>query len=248
MGRLFSAGDKLLLSGNKRLPPQLGTIMFSSVVPLNATVRYRASDEKEWRTADVSTTLSLPPGSYEFNTTAPKYKDLSLPVVVEGDKTKQLFLVLIAAAAPVVQPPLANMEEAVKNGDWFTGTQPKGFLIVRPGYTKNTIIFLKRPKPKRLQWVVGLDGDNYITYNLDSQGVSISKVLDGTKSTVPVPIDASDSKSSGTYAVVIYFDHGVQIKKRDGTLIHAVPDDKHDWTHARISIRGDSHFTVWRGQ
>ena len=97
-------------------------------------------------------------------------------------------------------------------------------------------------------WTVRLDDDNSLNYSLDSHGVSVSKEFAGTKTTSSASIDASNSDRSDSYAIVIYLDHGVTLKKRDGTLILSTPDDKHDWAKARIAVKGDAYFSVWPGR
>jgi serine/threonine protein kinase len=246
-GQNFVAGKTLVLPGDKTLSPQMGAVTFS-VNPPAATIRYRRVGEQEWRAADTSTALRLSPSSYEFSVSAPKYKDMTVTEIVEADKVKPLSFVLSTDVITPPSPLLLNMDEAVMERDWLKGKQSKSWLVVRPGYPKNTLLFLKKPGPRHFMWTIRLDDQNSLNYSLDSHGVSVSKEIEGTKTTSSASIDASNPGGPESYAVVIYFDHGVTLKKRDGTVILSTPDDKHDWARARIAVKGDAYFSVWPGR
>jgi serine/threonine-protein kinase len=244
----FEAGKRVSVFCPKTLTPEAGFFTFS-LTPSTATVRYRHVGDAEWLPVDTKTSLRVTPGSYEFTAEAPGYESKSAQERIETDKTRPLTFNLVPAADTAPEPSFVNQGDAKKvQGDWWTGQTAKTYLTLRPGHTKNTLIFLKTPKPKRLVWVITLDAGNSIVYALDSQGVSVTQTLNGRKlPTESVKIAVSDSAK--TYAVAVNLEsHGVRITKRDGTLVHMTPDDKHDWGHAMTSVKGDALFVVWAGR
>ena len=102
-----------------------------------------------------------------------------------------------------------------------------------------------------MSWTVFLDDDNTITYTLDAKKISITQRVDGQK--LPTRVKENDltgnADAATSWVVVMNLEkNGVTAGKQDGTAIDSATDDKHDWSHARISVKGDNYFTVWTGR
>ena len=245
----FTEGHTLNLPGVRKLAPEFGFATFS-VSPANAKVHFHRSGESERHLiTDFSGSLSLKPGQYEFTADADGYVPAVETITIEADKTARVTLSLAAVKTADEQSYFADAKAATKvpDSNWYTG-KTKDFILLRTGFAKNTIIFSKAAKAKHMVWRVFLDDDNNITYNFDGKDLVIGRRIDGEK-LKDAHIKADLTQSENYAALVQVSSHTVRISaKRDGIAIDTTSDDKHDWSHAQLSVRGDAVFVVFPGR
>ena len=98
--------------------------------------------------------------------------------------------------------------------------------------------------------MLSLDADNSINYTMDPKKVVTVQRLNGEK--LPprtTNIDTTGVSTDSSWVVVVVQEKGgVNILKQDGTVIDTARDEKHDWSHAKIYIKGDNYFTAWPGK
>jgi serine/threonine-protein kinase len=248
----FYAGKTLTLPDVRRLDAEAGYARVS-VSPGNARVYYvRSGSNEQHAVSDLTKAISLPPGTYEFTADADKYLQSRIPVSIEPKVTKAISLVL-EPVRTLENQSFLDPNDVIKNGNWFTGREGKAkdFILLRTPYKKNTILFSKAANAKRVSWKVYLDNDNHITYTLESKHLSVTKTIDGQKAP-PLKLKDFDltgiGNASGSYVVVMSLErNGVNALEQDGKVFDSTNDDKHDWSHARISVKGDAYFTMWPG-
>ena len=245
----FTEGHTLNLPGVRKLAPEFGFATFS-VSPANAKVHFHRSGESERHLiTDFSGSLSLKPGQYEFTADADGYVPAVETITIEADKTARVTLSLAVVKTADEQSYFADAKAATKvpDSNWYTG-KTKDFILLRTGFAKNTIIFSKAAKAKHMVWRVFLDDDNNITYNFDGKDLVIGRRIDGEK-LKDAHIKADLTQSENYAALVQLSSHTVRISaKRDGIAIDTTSDDKHDWSHAQLSVRGDAVFVVFPGR
>ena len=98
-------------------------------------------------------------------------------------------------------------------------------------------------KPRHLEWIVSLDGDNRISYSLDGQQLTRKVKLGGSESKQTEQADAAEGASA--YSLLLSLEaHRFQIKSKRGAILDEFTDGQHDWSRARIGIKGDALFLV----
>jgi hypothetical protein len=61
-------------------------------------------------------------------------------------------------------------------------------------------------------------------------------------------LDMTSSSPAPSWAVQIKVEkNAVNVSRQNGTLVAPTRDLKHDWSQAKIYIKGDNYFTVWVG-
>jgi hypothetical protein len=224
----------------------MGHVTFS-VKPANATVRYRRAGE-ESQIADISKILNLQPGPYEFTAEAEGFDSQTQPLEIKAEVTTPFAVTL---QKPVIKPPetFVDPNSCVMEDKWCTGKTKGAMIAIQTRHAKNTLFFLKN-NVKKMVWRVSLDKENYITYTLDSKGLSIGKVIAGNKASSKYVGDMSGTgTASNAYAARIQLlSNGVRVSKQDETEVDKTSDDQHDWRRATISVKGDATFTVWLDQ
>ena len=248
-GQPFVAGKAFDLSGDKQLSLEAGYVRIS-VAPTLAVVSYKRTGEANRHLVlDLTKTLTLPPGMYEFAAEEPNYLSKIAEVKIQANQTASVPLVLQPVSAHVATQEVVNTDEVIKkNGEWYHGRTDK-YIRLRTSYDTNTILFSKEFKVKKMSWQVNLGGSS-ITYKLDGKGVSITRNIDGVETTEKVKGDfSSRGNPSACYAATIKLEsNDVILSRQDGTRLNTVHDEKHDWSQARIFAKGDTYFSFLPGR
>jgi serine/threonine-protein kinase len=251
-GVAFTSGKTSDLLGDKRLTPETGFARII-VTPANvsASVSYkRAGESEKHPVADLNKALTLPPDTYQFIAEAPKYQQAMKEVKIKANQTSSVGFDLVPA--PIVEQKAAfiDPDEVIHiNGDWYHG-RTNNFLHLLTNSRTNTLFLSKEFKLKKMSWRVYLDGLT-ITYTLDSKGVAIVNNIEGEESTdrvKDVDLSSTDNPSKSYAATIKLEKNEVILTRQDGTVIARTHDDRHDWTHARLFVKGDTYFTFWPGR
>ena len=101
-----------------------------------------------------------------------------------------------------------------------------------------------------MSWRVFLDNDNMVTYTLDSKGLSIVRRVNGQDAPDKIrDLDMTSPNAASAYAAQIRIEkNGITIARQDGSPVSPTHDDKHDWSQAKIYVKGDNYFTFWPGR
>ena len=250
----FIAGKPLTVPNVPKLLPETGYVRIVSIQPANATLYYKRSgdsDSNRHQVSDFSKVITLQPGSYEFTADATRYLQGTITVKVKADQTADVTLHLPPVSGGTeTNSFFDNPDDVVKvNGDWYHG-KTANYIGMKLPFRKNTILFSKDYKRGKMSWTLSLDADNSITYTLDSKKVVTVQRVNGDKLPPRTKnIDTTGASTDKSWVVVIVQEKGsVNILKQDGTVIDSATDDKHDWSHAKIYIKGDNYFTAWPGK
>jgi hypothetical protein len=233
--------------GEKKLKPATGFVRIVSIKPAEAVVTYSIGGQSH-KVTDPNRTV-LPPGAYEFTADAPKYLSRSFEVKVQANQVQDISFDLkpVEDSQPV---PFVSPEYAKKvNGDWYHGLK-NGFLPLSIHFKTNSILFLKDSHVKKMSWRVFLNEGNMITYTLDNkQMLTVVRRLDGQDAPLKVrDLDWTSTASQQSYAVQIRIEkNAITVASQKGAVVPTL-DEKHDWSHAEILVKGDTYFTVWPGR
>jgi serine/threonine protein kinase len=248
----FKEGQTLLLPGNLKMSTLTGGVMIN-VSPQNAKVEYTQTGKNEWHTAQLPT-QSMPPGNYEFVASASGYKQSRKTITVDAGRVGRLDFPLEVEDGPrvVITTSLLqnspDLKQETQSKWYFSDTN--ALVWVQPGTQKCTIIFLpperyngSRHKPRRLEWEASLDGDR-VSWSVENNLLTRKTKLDHG----PEPNSHAVSPDGDLlYNFVLELDaHGIRIKTKDGAVIDDFRNDAHDWTHAKIGVKGNAYFDVRR--
>jgi hypothetical protein len=194
----------------------------------------------------------MPVGTYEFKAEAEGYTTLTKAFALSSGKSNEVSLVMARPEWPVTPPPSASSyfeQPVVAVGFWLRGTT-NAFVTVRAGLTKFNLIFLRPDhtppgtrKPRHLEWTISLDSDNRVSYSLDARQLTRKVRLGGQETKLAEKADAEDGESA--YSLLLSLEpHRIQMKNKGGTVLDELADEQHDWSRARVAIKGDALFLV----
>ena len=83
-----------------------------------------------------------------------------------------------------------------------------------------------------------------VSYSLDGRGLTRKSKVDNDKESATTSVNPTDD-TQYTFRLVLDA-HGVQLRTKDGAMLDDFKTDGHDWTHARIRVKGDAFFDVRR--
>lgn len=246
----MAPGKEFELKGEKKLLKVVpGHLRVVSIRPSNAVVTYFRKGESEVYHATLGVPITLAPGVYQFSADADKFLKSSFEVAIDANGEKAITFDLqpinTAQQKPFVSPDFAKKV----NGDWFHGNI-NGFIPLQSEYHLNTILWSNSYKIKKVAWRVYLDNDNMITYTLDSKALSIVRRINGVDAPDKIrDVDFTSTETSAAYAVKIHLEHnGVTASSQKGGAVVPTTDSKHDWSQAKLQVKGDSYFTFWQGR
>ncbi len=250
-GIQFAANKPTTLPGNKRLSLAVAYVRISSLSPPQASVSYHRVGESEiHKVVDTSQVVKVTPGTYEFTADDPKYVRQTRQVRVLAEQTGDVTFALAPLASDDSKTSFVDPSNARKsNGDWYHGFS-NSFVPLTLHFRINSILFSKELRQKKMTWRIGLNGDNYVTYTFDGKNLSVESVIDGdekAKRKLPVDLDGTGTASKAWVIQIRLEKNTVVVARQGGAVVDAVPDDKHDWSHAQIAVKGDVFFTVWPG-
>jgi serine/threonine-protein kinase len=250
----FSSNKPTELHGNLYLNPITGYARLVSIKPADATVFYKRSgapDKERRQVLDFSKVIPLQPGKYEFSVDAPKYVGAVREVTIPADQTAALSFELQPVVGTETKSDFVSANDVTKiNGDWYHGNS-NNYIPLVTRFKINTILFSKQFKVKHMTWGVFLDSANTITYTLDNKGISIARRIDGVEKTDKIKdVDLNGiANASNAWAAQMKLEKNeVILAKQDGTPVDSTHDDGHDWSHAKIVVKGDAYFTLWPGR
>jgi tetratricopeptide (TPR) repeat protein len=252
--KTFSAGQTLKLPKQEVALKAFGTLAFA-VAPSTAVVEYHSLDESEWHSSATAGSVKVKAGSYEVSAKADKYESASRTVNISPGEVGTAEIELhpkVEKKADSDPPPwkkyFKNPDQVkVAERNWLTG-ETGAFVPLHAG-SQFTLTFLKpervplKRKSKRIEWHILLHPNAEVNYELDGQQLTRKTKVDGKTAKSSAKANAAENDS--IYSVILTLDaHRIEVKSKDGALLDAYVDNRHDWSRAVVAIRGDQFFVV----
>jgi serine/threonine protein kinase len=254
---LFAARQHVVLRDKAKLTP-FGSLSFQ-VIPANATITYRRSDQSEPRSAG-NQKFAVPAGRYSVSAKLPGYESKEEDFQVESGSDTPITWTLLRIP-PKIETKVAPVAEPVDDFNAFNDNDRKLFdrqdgwlalkkadwVFLKDQYRRITFRFSSANK-KKIVWAAHyVDTGNRIEYELDGKGVVTRRIYSNKVETKP----------NGTFHVPWNADIMIvmQVQKdkivildSKGNEINSFTAEGQDLTTGKIGIKGKIEYLSVRVQ
>jgi hypothetical protein len=229
------------------LSSSMATLAFSTTVK-GATVRFRRTGDAQFKDANVSDKIQLPPGAYEIVAEAPGYQRFTTTVnLAKEDAAVPLNLTSIP------DYDFEDPKQIVHEGAWLKSKTPGKFINLRPGRLSQNLVFARPGKTlfwdKKVEWTIeNPSHTSRVHYALEGQSGKLTRrILVGQDASNPkeLKVDALSAVQKDTLSLHIRVEGGhVRILNDKGVVLDEFGAPGQDFSNGRIAVRSDSLFLV----
>jgi serine/threonine-protein kinase len=229
------------------LVPSLGTLSFEGAVR-GTTVTYRRVGDPEFKKANLSEKLPLPPGQYEIVAEAPGYQKFATTVTLAKE--------IVTVSLNLKQTPDYEFEDptqVIHDGGWIKSKTTGKFINLRPGLLSANLVFERPHKTliweKKVEWIVENSAHTArVQYSLEGQGGKLTRKLvigQEASNQQDAKVDAQAGSQNDSLSLHIRVEGGhVRVTNDRGAVLDDFTAPKQDFSNGRIAVRSDSHFLV----
>ncbi len=229
------------------LSPSLGTLAFDATTK-GVAVRYRHVGDAQFREANPSEKLQLPPGQYEIVAEAAGYQRFTTTVNVgKEDVTVPLNL------AGIPDYEFEDPKQVTHEGAWLKSKVPGKFINLKPGLMHENVVFARPGKTlfwdKKVDWIIEDPAHHArVQYSLEGQSGKLTRKLvvgQDTSNQKEAKVDAQSAGQKDSLSLHIRVEGGrIRIADDKGTVLDEFTAPSQDFSTGRIAIRSDSLFLV----
>jgi hypothetical protein len=232
---------------NLALQPAFATLDFQGATK-NVTVKYRRVGDPQFREANPSSKLSLPPGDYEIEAEAVGFNRFDTTVSLpNGETSVQLKLV------PTPHYEFQDTNQITDEGLWVK-TKTGGRLVnLKPGFLHENLVFARPGKTlfrnKKVEWQIeDLENHARVLYSLESESQKLTRKLavgQTTTDTIEAQVDAKSAGEGNSLSLHVRVESArIRITNDKGEVMDDYIAKGQDFSNAQIGIRTDSLFIV----
>ena len=229
------------------LSSSMASLGFSASVK-SVTVKFRRAGDAQYRDANLSDRVQLPPGQYEIVAEAAGYQRFTTTVnLAKENVTVSLNLTSI---------PDYDFEDAKQiahEGAWLKSKAAGKFISLKPGRLTQNLVFARPGKTlfwdKKVEWMVENPAHTArVQYALEGQSGKLTRRLvvgQDASNQKEVKVDAQSAGQKDSLSLHIRVDAGhVWITSDKGVVLDDFTAPSQDFSNGRIAVRSDSLFLV----
>jgi hypothetical protein len=216
------------------------------VTTKGATVRFRRVGDTQFREANPSEKIQLPPGQYEIVAEAAGYQRFTTTVNLGKEE--------VTVPVNLTTVPDYEFEDAHQvshEGAWLKSKVPGKFINLKPGLLRENIVFSRPGKTlfwdKKVEWMIEDPAHHSrVQYSLEG-GKLVRRLVVGqdTSNQKEAKVDAQSAGQKDSLSLHIRVEGGqVRITNDRGTVLDEFTAPGQDFSSGRIAIRSDSLFVV----
>ena len=227
------------------LSSSLTTLAFD-VSTKGATVKFRRVGDAQFRDANASEKIQLPPGQYEIVADAAGYQRFTTTVNLGKE---EVTVPVNLGAVPDYE--FEDPHQIAHEGAWLKSTVPGKFINLKPGLLRENLVFARPGKTlfwdKKVEWMIE-DPVHHSRVQYSVEGGKLTRRLvvgQDASNQKEAKVDAQSAGQKDSLSLHIRVEAGqVRITNDKGVVLDEFTAPGQDFSNGRIAIRSDSLFIV----
>jgi len=229
------------------LSSSLGTLAFETTVKA-AVVKYRRVDDAQFKDANPSDKIQLPPGQYEIVAEAAGYQRFTTTVNL-GKEEVTLPLNLTEIRDYEFEDP----NQIAHEGEWLKSKQSGKYINLKVGLLHVDLVFSRPGKTlfwdKKVEWMVEIPVHHInVQYSLEGQSGKLTRKLvvgQNSSNQREAKVEAESAERKDSFSLHIRVEGGqVRVTNDKGTVLDEFSVPGQDFSSGRIALRSGSFFLV----